>query len=320
MVNNTDINIYKTENRLLAVVGPTATGKSNLSVILAQRLNGEVVSADSVQVYKNFDIGSGKITQEEMNGVTHHLLSTYDSSTDYNIALFQRDAAKAIKDVQSRNKLPILCGGSGLYVNSLIYKAYQLDEKECDNELREKYLALEEQKGKGYLYNLLKEKYPNRASNLHPNDTKRIIRALEIGKDTDTDDINTKETNAWESNYELKIIGLTMERSLLYNRIEARVDKMIESGLIDEIRSLLDSGVKESSNAMQALGYKEFIPYINGECTLEEAVNTVKTNTRHFAKRQLTWFRRDPNITWYEVAKPEDLIDVANDIEKNYIL
>ena len=304
------------KQKLIAIVGPTATGKSNLAVILGKALNAEIVSADSAQVYRGLNIGSAKITKEEQQGIPHHLLDIVGSETDYNIGMFQEDARKAISEITARKKIPILCGGSGLYVNSVINEGYDLSNSPTsDPESREKWLSLEKERGTGTLYGILKEKYPNRAAKIHPNDYQRILRALEMDSDAE------KESRPqWESPYDLHIYGLTMERDLLYRRIEERVDRMFSSGLPEEVSGLLAKGYRPEGNALSALGYKEVLPYLKGEISEETAKETLKKNTRHFAKRQLTWFRRDPRIQWFDVFESGDLQSIANTIislEKN---
>ena len=295
------------KKKLIAIVGPTASGKSDLAVILGKELNGEIVSADSAQVYRGLDIGSAKITKEEQQGVPHHLLDIVGAETDYNIGMFQCDAKKAIDEICSNNKVPILCGGSGLYVNSVINIGYDLnDEPTADPENRKKWLKMEEERGSGTLYNILKEKFPNRAAKIHPNDHQRILRALEMDRDVDPN-----KTAQWESPYDLSIYGLTMDRERLYERIEKRVDKMFDLGLVDEVSNLLEQGYRPEGNALSALGYKEVIPYLKGEITEETAKEILKRNTRHFAKRQLTWFRRDPRIRWFDVYENGGISAIA---------
>ena len=295
------------KKKLIAVVGPTASGKSDLAVILAKELNGEVISADSAQVYRGLDIGSAKITEEEQQGIPHHLLDIVGPETDYNIGMFQSDAKRVIDEIVSKNKVPILCGGSGLYVNSVINTGYDLkDDPTADPENRKKWLKMEEERGSGTLYNILKEKFPNRAAKIHPNDYQRILRALEMDHDADPN-----KTAQWESPYDLSIYGLTMDRELLYNRIEKRVDKMFDLGLVEEVSDLLKQGYRTDGNALSALGYKELIPYLKGEITEDTAKEILKRNTRHFAKRQLTWFRRDPRIQWFDVYENSGISSVA---------
>lgn len=306
------------KQKLIAIVGPTATGKSNLAVLLAKELNGEVISADSAQVYKGLDIGSAKITPAEMQDIPHHLLDIVGPETDYNIGLFQKDAENAIRSIVNKGKIPILCGGSGLYINSVINIGYDLSETpDANKQQRNVWMQMEETEGKGTLYNLLKKKFPNRAEKIHENDYQRILRALEMN-----DDIDPKRSNQWESPYDLSIYGLTMNRELLYQRIEKRIDIMFSDGLVDEVRSLINLGYQRGGNALSALGYKEIIPYIDGLASLKDVSDELKKATRHFAKRQLTWFRRDPRIQWYDVFDDGGIELIAQKIimlEKNPI-
>lgn len=284
------------KQKLLAIVGATATGKSELGVLLAKALNGEVISADSAQVYRGLDIGSAKISKGEMQGIRHHLLDIASPKTDYNVGLFQKDAKAAIAAVAAKGKLPILCGGSGLYVNAVINSGYQLGRETAQPSRRKELLVLEAEKGEGFLYGILKAKFPNRAGKIHPHDYQRILRALEM-----TEDSNGCKENDWESPYDLSLYGLTLERAELYRRIERRVELMFEKGLVEEVRSLLQQGCNEEGNAMSALGYKEILPYLRGERSLADTKELLKRSTRRFAKRQLTWFRRDPRLIWFDV-------------------
>lgn len=298
------------KKKLIAIVGPTATGKSDLAVLLAKELGGEIVSADSAQVYRGLNIGSAKITEEEKCGIRHHLLDIVGPETDYNIGLFREDARVAIDDIHHRNNLPILCGGSGLYINSVINIGYDLAEQPTGSkEQRNRWMALEEKEGKGTLHRLLEEKFPHRAEKIHPNDYQRILRALEM-----TEDCAPKVKNQWESPYDLSLYGLTMERERLYRRIEERIDKMFAQGLVEEVAGLLAMGYQKESNALSALGYKEIIPLLEGKISQDEAAEQLKKGTRHFAKRQLTWFRRDPRIQWFDVFDDGGLKSIARKI------
>lgn len=302
-------------NRLIVIVGPTATGKSKVAVKVAKKINGEIVSADSAQVYIGMDIGTAKISHEEMSGINHYMIDVISPKQNFNIGLYQKKAKDIIERIQSDSHIPILCGGSGLYVNCIINNDYTLPQNSSDAGLRSYYLDLESKMGEGTIYRILSDKYPNRAKKIHPNDYQRILRALECESDVPENSITS-----WDSSYNLSVYGLNMNRNLLYQKIEDRVDTMFEEGLIDEVNHLLKNGVDISGNAMSALGYKEIIPYIKGECSLEKAKETLKKNTRHFAKRQITWFKRDPRIQWYHIEKEADLDTISEDIirlEKN---
>lgn len=303
------------KQKLLAIVGPTATGKSKLAVLLAKALNGEVISADSAQVYRGLNIGSAKISEEEKQGICHHLLDIVGPETDYNVGLFQKDARAAINEIAAKGKMPILCGGSGLYINAVINCGYRLENPTAQPLIRKELMAQEAEMGEGYLHAMVREKFPNRAAKIHPHDYQRLLRALEM-----TEDIDANINNNWDSPYLLSIYGLTMDRTALYRRIEKRIDQMFENGLVEEVRALLEAGYTTDGNAMSALGYKEILPYLNGDYDLDEAKELLKKNTRHFAKRQLTWFHRDPRIRWFDVSEDGGHKSIAEEIiilEKN---
>ncbi|MCL0062647.1 tRNA (adenosine(37)-N6)-dimethylallyltransferase MiaA [Peptococcaceae bacterium] len=281
---------------LLAVVGPTASGKTSLGVELALKLNGEVVSADSMLVYRYMDIGTAKPTAEERKGVPHHLIDIKIPWEEYNVAQYQKDAKKAILDIYKREKLPILVGGTGLYIRAVTDK-YNFNMPGEDKELRTLLQKQALQKGKDWLYKKLCKVDPKAAAKIHPNNVRRVIRVLEVYILTGRR-ISDMQNASYNSEYDLMLFSLSMPREVLYERIEKRVDIMIERGLVEEVRKLLNMGVPRSSTSMQGLGYKEIAAYLYGEISLERAIELIKRNTRRFAKRQLTWFRRDPRIYW----------------------
>ncbi|MEG0875068.1 MAG: tRNA (adenosine(37)-N6)-dimethylallyltransferase MiaA [Clostridiales bacterium] len=293
--------------KLIAIVGPTASGKSNVAIELAKQCNGEIISADSAQVYKGLDIGTAKVSNSETQGIKHYLIDIVGAETEYNVGEFQKDAQNAIDEITAKGKMPILCGGSGLYVNSVINEGYDLGLTQGDPKKRKELAALEKEHGQGYLYGILAEKFPNRAKKIHENDYQRILRGLEM--DADIDENYT--VNRWSSPYDLQIFGLQKERKLLYQGIDERVDNMFELGLIEEVAAALSMGYNPKGNALMALGYKEILPLLYGNAEVEEAKNTLKLNTRHFAKRQLTWFRRDPRIIWYDVGDFANIAEIS---------
>lgn len=300
---------------LIVIVGPTAVGKTEISIDIALRLNGEIVSADSMQIYKYMDIGTAKPTIEERKGVPHFMIDIITPDQEFSVALYKEMASKIIKEIHERGHMPILTGGTGLYVNSIINI---MDfSSTADWRLREELKEQAKMYGNEYLYNKLREIDPITSAKLHPNDIRRIIRALEVykltGKPISYYQLTTQ--NRPNPDYDVLMIGLTMDREKLYNRIEARVDKMIGAGLVDEVRWLCEKGYKDNMIAMQGLGYKEIIRYLDGQCTLEEAINTLKRNTRRYAKRQLTWFRRDKRIHWIYV----DQFNSKEEIIKNIL-
>ena len=297
------------------IVGPTASGKTAASIALAKKLDAEIVSADSIQVYRGMDIGSAKPTMEERQGIPHHLMDAVDiDSPRFSVAEYRRMAGEAIEDIINRGKYPLIVGGTGLYVNSLIYPL-NFTTVASDEKLRAKLAALE-QAQKGAVYALLKKEDPKAAERLHPNDTKRIIRALEVvrltGKPIDDHGGDFANSVNAEIPYQPTIIGLTMPREALYERINLRVDIMLEQGLLDEAKAIYDSGYDASLPALQGLGYKQLFKYFGGEYTLEQTIDAIKLETRRFAKRQLTWFRRDKRIIWFDISDYPDK-DALND-------
>ncbi len=305
------------KSKLIAIVGPTATGKSAAAVNLAAKIGGEVVSADSAQVYRGLDIGSGKMKPEEMvtgDGavIPHHLLDIVEPDAVYSIAQFQKDAAAAIALIRERGNIPILCGGSGLYVHSIVNSSYQLSEDDVDMEYRSVLKGIVKESGLFALYGRLVAEAPSLAAKIHPNDEKRIVRALEKCHRGHTE---ASELH-WDSPYALAIFGLYLPREELYQRIEERVDLMLANGLIDEVRGLLERGIPAKANALCALGYKEIIAYLQGKHDLDEAVRILKRDTRHFAKRQLTWFMRDPRIIWINIKDIRNSDTIVQEIYK----
>lgn len=290
------------------IVGPTASGKTALSIKLAHELNAEIISADSIQIYKKLDIGSAKPSKEERDGIVHHLMDFVSPCDNFSVADFQKLAFEKIDDIISRNKFPLVVGGTGLYINSLTYPL-NFDETATDDKLRERLNSLDSE----VLYQMLKEKDAEASEKLHPNDKKRVVRALEIIELSKNKAVPNDFTNS--KNAEIKIIprmiGISQKREVLYERINKRVDIMMQEGLLDELKSLLNSGCNEQSQSMQGLGYKQLIKHLNGEYTLCEAVERIKIETRHFAKRQLTWFRRDERIHWLEYEDADIMLNKA---------
>lgn len=288
------------KRKLIILTGPTAAGKTKLSIELAKAINGEIISADSVQVYKHMDIGSAKIMPEEMCGIKHYLVDILDPTEDFNIVLFQKYAKEAMEEIYAKGKVPIIVGGTGFYIQSVLYNI-DFNESEEDSELRHELEKLAIEKGNQFLHNMLKECDPKAAEDIHANNVKRVIRAIEFNRQTgkkisEHNEAERQKESAYDSSY----FVLTDERSRLYSNIDKRVDIMLEQGLVEEVKKLLDMGCKRDSVAMQGLGYKEIIAYLEGEISLEEAAYIIKRDTRHFAKRQLTWFRREKDVIWVE--------------------
>lgn len=313
--------IYTTKPRIGLIVGPTASGKTAASIALAQKLNAEIISADSIQVYRGMDIGSAKPTMEERQGIPHHLMDAVDiDSPKFSVAEYRRMAGDAIEDILSRGKYPLVVGGTGLYVNSLIFPL-NFTSVPSDEKLRSELTALE-QEHKGAAYALLQQEDPKAAQRLHPNDVKRIIRALEVvrltGKPIDEHGGDFANQAQADISYEPTIIGLTMPRELLYERINLRVDLMLEQGLLEETRAIYDAGYDPSLPALQGLGYKQLFKHFAGEYTFDEAIDAIKLETRHFAKRQLTWFRRDKRIIWFDISQYPDKESLNQAIYKTF--
>lgn len=283
--------------KIVCVVGPTASGKTDYAIDLALSRGGEVVSCDSMQIYRYMDIGTAKPPREDMRGVPHHMLDFVEPGTDYSVADFVRDARACIADILARGRLPVLCGGTGLYVDSIINQIEFAEEKR-DDALRRELKELAGREGPAAVHALLRAEDPAAAEAIHPNNVKRVIRALEIIRTTGLTKAEADRRARKEPVYDAALFGMAMERERLYRRIDLRVDRMMEQGLLEEVRRLLDMGVPRQSTAMQAIGYKELVLYLDGGCSLEEAVETVKRESRRYAKRQMTWFRRNPKIQW----------------------
>lgn len=294
-----------------AVIGPTASGKSDLAVEICRHFGGEVVSADSMQIYKGMDIATAKPTEEEKKNVPHHMMDFLDNTEDYSVALYQRAAAECIADIHLRGLLPVVCGGTGLYVDTLLNNV-KLSEESYDEELRRSLLKRAEDEGAEKLLEEVMAFDPEYAEKLHPNNIKRIVRALEVYKTTGTTMTEQIEMSKQASPYDVCFIGLDAEdRQFLYDRIDRRVDIMLERGLESEAREYLATA--SSSTSAQAIGYKELRPYIDGDVSLNEAVENLKRATRRYAKRQLTWFRRNERINWLFIDKYQKREDMLKD-------
>lgn len=290
---------------VIVIVGPTAVGKTKLSIDLSHRFNGEIISADSMQIYKYMNIGTAKPSVEEMDGIKHYLIDEIDPKEEFSVAQYKELAEKYIEEILNKGKQPIIVGGTGLYVNSIIYNI-SFSETVADKEYRQELENIALQKGNQFIYNMLNEVDPDWAKKLHPNDTKRIIRALEVYKCTgETMSYQNAQSRLNESKYNFVIMGLSMERELLYSRINARVDKMIEEGLIDEVENLVKMGYNKEMTSMQGIGYKEIIDYFDGKYSKSETIDIIKMESRRYAKRQFTWFKRVEEINWFDVTNIE---------------
>ena len=307
------------KDKILVLAGPTAVGKTELSIRLAKALNGEIVSTDSMQIYKGMDIGSAKITEEEMQGVKHHMLDVVEPDKAFSVADYKEMAEKAIKDILSRGKLPILTGGTGLYINALTCNM-NFTESEKDDEYRNQLNKLMDEEGPEYVHNMLKEIDPISYEAIHTNNRKRVIRALEVYKLTGKpfSSYNAGD-DLYKSKYDVYYYVLNMDRAKLYERINRRVEIMYEKGLLDECIKLKKLGYTSSMQSMQGIGYKEVLLYLDGLITLEESMDMVKQGSRNYAKRQLTWFRKDPRAVFLnkdEMSDNEILDKIVNDINK----
>ncbi|MGN0145175.1 MAG: tRNA (adenosine(37)-N6)-dimethylallyltransferase MiaA [Clostridium sp.] len=308
------------KQKLLVIGGPTAVGKTELSIKLAKELNGEIISADSMQIYKHMDIGSAKITKEEMDGVRHHLIDVIEPDVPFSVADFKEYGDKAIKDILDREKFPIIAGGTGLYINSLTCNM-TFTEAEKDEEYRNYLEKLCDEKGNFYVHEMLKDIDPISYKEIHANNRKRVIRALEVYKLTGKpfSSYNAGD-DFYKSDYDIYYYVLTMNREKLYERINKRVDIMMENGLLDECIKLKSMGYTSDMQSMQGIGYKEILYYLEGHISLEDAINMIKQGSRNYAKRQLTWFRRDKRCVFLDkdfLTDEEILNKILNDIRNN---
>ncbi|MDE6846718.1 MAG: tRNA (adenosine(37)-N6)-dimethylallyltransferase MiaA [Lachnospiraceae bacterium] len=300
---------------LIVLTGPTAVGKSELSITLAARIGGEIISADSMQVYRHMDIGSAKIMPDQMGGIPHHLIDIMEPSEEFNVVTFQKMAKNAIDDIYTRGHVPVVVGGTGFYIQALLYDI-DFTENDEDTALRSQLEQLAAIQGSEVLFERLRNIDPESCEIIHANNVKRVIRAIEFYEKTGvkiSEHNKTQRQNV--SPYNFAYFVLNDDRNKLYDRIDARVDKMLEQGLMDEVSNLAKQGCSREMVSMQGLGYKEILDYLDGHITLEEAVYLIKRDTRHFAKRQLTWFRRERDVIW--VNKPEFAYD--NDRILEYI-
>ena len=287
---------------LVILAGPTAVGKTDLSIQLAKRIGGAIISADSMQVYKYMDIGSAKVMPEEMEGVKHYLIDELDPSDEFNIVRFQQMAKEALNEIYANGQIPIVAGGTGFYIQALLYDI-DFTHQDSDEAFRKKMADFAAEHGTEALHEKLKEIDPVSYETIHANNTKRVIRALEYYHLTGQPiSAHNEQEHKKESPYNFAYFVLTDDRAHLYERIDRRVDLMMKKGLVDEVKRLYNMGYHKDMVSMQGLGYKELLSYLDGECTLDEAVYIIKRETRHFAKRQLTWFRRERDVIWLDKA------------------
>ena len=297
------------KNKLLIISGPTAVGKTESSLTLAKKLNGEIINADSMQVYKGMDIGTAKLPENEREGIPHHLFDIVEPTIDYDVATYASEVKKVIADIHKRGKLPMLVGGTGFYIQAVLYDI-DFNSQPPDEDYRKELAEIASKNGNDHLFEMLKKVDPESCEIIHKNNTKRVIRALEYYHTTgEKISIHNKKQREKPSPYDFHYAVLTLPREVLYERIDKRVDIMMEAGLVDEVKTLMASGVSRDNTSMQGLGYKEIAAYLESECSLDEAVNILKRDTRHFAKRQLTWFKREREVTYYDKSQIDKLID-----------
>ncbi len=297
---------YDQRKPLIILTGPTSVGKTKLSISLAKAMNGEIISADSMQVYRKMDIGTAKITPNEMQGVKHYLIDEFDPDEEFNVVKFKQRAMECVEEIYAKGKIPILVGGTGFYIQALLYDI-QFDMTKDSHSYRGELEEIAAEKGATYLHEMLRKIDPKSAEVIHANNVKKVVRAIEFYHQNGypISDHN-EEQRQNESPFQYAYFVLNHDRSVLYERIDKRVDLMVEQGLVDEVKSLYDEGYDLSLVSMQGLGYKEIIEYFEGEISLEEAIYRIKRDTRHFAKRQITWFKREREVVWVNKQEFKD--------------
>ncbi|RHW36556.1 tRNA (adenosine(37)-N6)-dimethylallyltransferase MiaA [Neobacillus notoginsengisoli] len=302
------------KQKIVAIIGPTAVGKTKLGIEIAKHFNGEVISGDSMQIYRGMDIGTAKVTPGEMEGIPHHLIDIRNPDEVFSVAEFQSLVEEKITDISLRGKLPIIVGGTGLYIQSVLYD-YEFTESPADPAFRERLEKLAREEGNEAVHRELALLDPRAAEHLHPNNVRRVIRALEIIKSSGMPLEENRKHNQPGQKYDAAVIGLTMDREKLYDRINQRVDKMVSEGLIEEVQSLYNQGLRDCQS-IKAIGYKEIYDYLDGKTTLEESIEILKQNTRRYAKRQLTWFRNKMDVEWVNMTAETDFSKKVSEIFK----
>jgi len=303
------------EQKVIVIVGPTCSGKTNLGIKLAKKLFGEIISADSRQIFKYLNIGTATPSKNELKKVKHHFINILSPDEKYDVSIFEKDAFKVIKSIREKNNQPIVVGGSGLYIKAIIDGIF--DSVETDLEYRTKLMKLRNENGNEYLYSLLQKADPESADKMLPSNWKRVIRALEVLHVTGKPIWQIQKEHKRKDEYDFVQFGLEWNRQELYSNIEIRVDNMMEEGLVSEVENILNMGYSAELNSLNTVGYKEIISYLNNKISLERAVELIKRNTRRFAKRQMTWFRKDERINWLGINNKSDLDSVAAGIIKS---
>lgn len=300
------------ERKVIVILGPTCSGKTAAALSLANRLGSEVISADSRQVYRFLDIGTAKPTESELKLIKHHFIGTLNPVEAFNVSKFEEDALRIIRSLHKENKIPVVAGGSGLYIKALVEGIF--NTAETDEELRQELKTRLDNYGREFLYEELMKVDPRAAGTMLPQNWKRVMRALEVFYLTGRSILDHHQEYERNLNIDFLKFGLNWDREILYRNIEARVDQMIESGLVDEVKSIMNMGYGKELNSLNTVGYKEIIMYLSAEISLERAVELIKRNTRRYAKRQLTWFRSDTQINWFDIHSASDLLNVPDKI------
>lgn len=301
--------------KVICIVGPTASGKTGLAIELAKRVNAEIISADSMQIYRGLDVGTAKVTKEEAQGIPHHMIDICDVEEKFSVADFKHMCYDKIEEILKKNKNVIIAGGTGLYINAVVYNM-NFENEETDTEYRKELENIAKEKGNEYLYSILESIDPESAKKIHMNNVKRVIRAIEMSKNVKLKSIHMKEEKERiekeKSKYEFFVFCIEQDREYLYNRINLRVDLMVKDGIVDEAKKVYDMKLPKDNTCMQAIGYKEFFPYFEGNLTLDEAIENLKKETRHYAKRQMTWFNNKLKCIKLDGSKSKD--ELVNEI------
>lgn len=309
---------------LIVITGPTASGKTSLAVALAKEIGGEIISGDSMQVYKQMDIGTAKVTEEEKEGVPHYMIDEFEPDQECSVAIFQRKVKDYINHIYSRGKIPMIVGGTGFYIRAITHDI-EFKDLDTDTTIRNQLMAEAAEYGQGYIHDKLREVDPLSADNIHKNNIQRVVRALEYYMQTGEQiSAHNEKEKTRQTPYNLVFFGLNMERDILYTRIGERVDQMIDDGLVEEAKNIFDKGYKKTLPSMRGIGYKEFYPYFEKEDSLESCIMSLKQNTRHYAKRQLTWLRHQANPIWinvdeYDFDKEKILKILLKHVENNLV-
>jgi len=309
------VTIGEMKKEIIVLAGPTASGKTKYAIEIAKRFDGEIVSADSMQIYKYMNIGSSKPSEEELQMARHHIIGEIDPKTHFSVAQYQKLAKAAITDILGRNKLPIVCGGTGLYINSIIYDM-DFSMPPMESSYRTELEELAAEKGNSYIHEKLAKIDPQSAERIHPNNLKKVIRALEVAENSTSRVMPFENSFIKTKDYDVTLMCINRDRAVLYERINARVDTFISQGLLDEVQSLLEMDLTFDDISMKGIGYKELIGYLNGNYDLESAIDMIKQNTRNYAKRQITWFKRYDDMKWFELSSYENDEIAIEDINK----